>query len=170
MQERGILSGEKSSEKYVGDFRGGIQQAGILQHTCLVFVRSTFSTNCLPYCSKDSREIILVQIKTFKYTVYTARVADVEGAQERRSTKGQGLLRKEGPPTYAILSRNSVLSRFTRFLKGFHRAFNESHPAFIKLSKKAILLPKSFQRNPSRLRRAFNKSHLAFVELPLWWQ
>ena len=48
MQERGILSGEKSSEKYVGDFRGGIQQAGILQHTCLVFVRSTFSTNCLP--------------------------------------------------------------------------------------------------------------------------
>ena len=39
MQERGILSGEKSSEKYVGDFRGGIQQAGILQHTCLVFVQ-----------------------------------------------------------------------------------------------------------------------------------
>ena len=47
------------------------------------------------------------------------RVADVEGAQERRSTKGQGLLRKEGPPTYAILSRNLVLSQFTRFLKGF---------------------------------------------------
>ena len=62
------------------------------------------------------------------------RVADVEGAQERRSTKGQGLLRKEGPPTYAILSRNLVLSRFTPFLKGFHRAFNESHPAFVDLS------------------------------------
>ena len=52
------------------------------------------------------------------------RVAEVEGARERRSPKGQGLLRKEGPPTYAILSRNLVLSRFTRFLKGFHRAFN----------------------------------------------
>ena len=67
------------------------------------------------------------------------RVTDVEGAQERRSTKGQGLLRKEGPPTYAILSQNQVLSRFTPFLKGFHRAFNESHPAFIELSMKAIL-------------------------------
>ena len=53
-----------------------------------------------------------------------SRVAEVEGARERRSPKGQGLLRKEGPPTYAILSRNLVLSRFTRFLKGFHRAFN----------------------------------------------
>ena len=31
------------------------------------------------------------------------RVAEVEGAQERRSTKDQGLLRKEGPPAYAIL-------------------------------------------------------------------
>ena len=56
------------------------------------------------------------------------RVADVEGPRERRSPKGQGLLRKEGPPKYAILSQNLVLSRFTRFLKGFHRTFNESHP------------------------------------------
>ena len=32
-----------------------------------------------------------------------SRVAEVEGAQERRSTKDQGLLRKEGPPAYAIL-------------------------------------------------------------------
>ena len=37
-----------------------------------------------------------------------SRVAEVEGARERRSPKGQGLLRKEGPPTYAILSRNLV--------------------------------------------------------------
>ena len=37
------------------------------------------------------------------------RVAEVEGARERRSPQGQGLLRKEGPPTYAILSRNLVL-------------------------------------------------------------
>ena len=60
------------------------------------------------------------------YTLHRdgCRVAEVEGARERRSLKGQGLLRKEGPPTYAILSRNLVLSQFTRFLKGFHRAFN----------------------------------------------
>ena len=43
-------------------------------------------------------------------------------------------------PEDPILSRNLVLSRFTPFLKGFHRAFNESHPAFIELSTKAILL------------------------------
>ena len=60
--------------------------------------------------------------------------------RERRSPKGQGLLRKEGPPTYAILSQNSVFSRFTHFLKDFHRALNESHPAFVELSTKAILL------------------------------
>ena len=64
------------------------------------------------------------------------RMANVGRARERRSTEGQGLLRKEGPPTYAILLRNLVLSRFTRFLKGFRRAPNESHPAFIKLSTK----------------------------------
>ena len=58
------------------------------------------------------------------------RVAEVARAREQRSPKGQGLLRKEGPPTYAILSRNLVMSRFTHFLTGFHRAFNKSHPAF----------------------------------------
>ena len=67
-------------------------------------------------------------------------VADVEGARDQRSPKGQGLLRKEGPPTCAILSRNSVLLRFTRFLKGFRRALNKSHPAFVEHSTKAILL------------------------------
>ena len=52
--------------------------------------------------------------------------------RERRSPKGQGLIRKEGPPTYAILLRNLVLSQFTR---------NERHPdpAFVELSTKAIL-------------------------------
>ena len=64
------------------------------------------------------------------------RVADVEGPRDRRSPKGQGLLRKEGPPTYAILSRNLVLSRFTRFLNGHHRAFYESHPTLGVFSTK----------------------------------
>ena len=61
------------------------------------------------------------------YTVHTyfsdTRVTEVEGARERRSPKGQGLLRKEGPPTYAILSRNLVWKAFTG------------------LSTKSILLP-----------------------------
>ena len=47
------------------------------------------------------------------------RVAEVARAREQRSPKGQGLLRKEGASTYAILSRNLLLSQFTRFLKGF---------------------------------------------------
>ena len=68
------------------------------------------------------------------------RVAEVGGPQDRRSTKGQGLLRKKGPPTYTFLSQNSVLSRFTHFLKGFRRALNESHPAFVEHSAKVILL------------------------------
>ena len=72
--------------------------------------------------------------------VVESRVAEVGGPQDRRSTKGQGLLRKEGPPTYAILSQNSALSRFTRFLKGFCKALNESHPAFIEYSAQVILL------------------------------
>ena len=37
------------------------------------------------------------------------RVADVARAREQRSPKGQGLLQKERPPTYAILSQNLVL-------------------------------------------------------------
>ena len=60
-------------------------------------------------------------------------VADVEKPQYRRYPKGQGLLRKEGPPKYAILSQNLVLSRFTLFMNGHHRAFVE--PTFVELSE-----------------------------------
>ena len=45
--------------------------------------------------------------------------------------------RKE--PQHTLFCRET-LSQFTRSLKGFHRAFNESHPAFIEFSTKAILL------------------------------
>ena len=68
------------------------------------------------------------------WLLFGCRVADVAHARKRRSPKGQGLLWKEGPPTYAILSQNLVLSRLTCVLNGFHRALNESHPAFVKLS------------------------------------
>ena len=84
------------------------------------------------------------------------RVADVEGPRDRRSPKGQGLLRKEGPPTYAILSRNLELSRYTRFMNGHHRAFNESQlsqPAFEGLPTKVSLLSESFWR--ARFQRVF---------------
>ena len=69
-----------------------------------------------------------------------ARMADVARTREQRSPKGEGLLRKGGPLTYAILSRNLVLSGFMRFLKGFRRALNKSQHAFIELSTKIILL------------------------------
>ena len=128
---------------------------GVFSNTSLLSAVYGFNTNGSDYPPQMNK---ILQLDA-------CRVADVARACERRSPKGQGLLRKEGPPTYAILSRNLVLSRFTRFLKGFHRVFNESHPAFIKLTIRAILLSKSFQQKPSCFRRAFNKSHLAFVEL-----
>ena len=47
----------------------------------------------------------------------------------------------------------------------FRRAFNESHPAFVELSSKAILFLSIIQQKSSCFRRAFNESHPAFVEL-----
>ena len=93
----------------------------------------------------QSREAVIYQHRYFSHigegvVADCPRVAEVGGLRDRRSTTGQGLLRQKGPPTYAILSRNSILSRFTRFLKGFRRALNESHPAFVEHSTKAILL------------------------------
>ena len=96
--------------------------------TCVTFKALTCGT--LSIKTSSLTFLFLIHNKLFIFNVIFSfqlllnRVAEVEGARERRSPKGQGLLRKEGPPTYAILSRNLVLSRFTRFLKGFHRAFN----------------------------------------------
>ena len=68
------------------------------------------------------------------------RVADVEGAQERRSTKGQGLLRKEGPQ-HTLFCHKTL---YCRDLRAFWKAFTG-------LWTKAILLS------------TFNESYLAFV-------
>ena len=84
-------------------------------------------------------------------------MADVGGPRDRRSPKGQGLLRKEGPPTYAILSQNLVLSQFTRFMHGHHRAFYKSHPTLGVLSTKVSYV--------SLLLKPSNKSQPAFGEL-----
>ena len=62
-----------------------------------------------------------------------SKVADVLGPWDRRLPKGQGLLQKVEPPTFAILSQNLVLSQFTSFLKCFCQALNESHSAFIEV-------------------------------------
>ena len=86
-----------------------------------------------------------------------ARVADVKVPQYRRYPKGQRLLQKEGPPTYAILSQNLVLSRFTRFLNGHHRAFYKSHPTLGVFSTKVSLLLKGFQQKSACLGRFFFK-------------
>ena len=103
-------------------------------------------------------------------------MADVEGPQDRRSPKGQGLLRKEGPPTYAIFSRNLILSRFTRFMNGHHRAFYKkssyfgsvfiesqlSQLAFEGLPTKVSLLSESFRRVSREFSESFRR---AFGEL-----
>ena len=106
-------------------------------------------------------------------------VATVQGAR-CCATGGHRKVRvfyeRKDPPKYTILSRNLVLSQFKRLLKGFHRASNESHPAFVELWTKAILLSQSFQQkvfcfcstfneSQSCFCRAFNESHPALVEL-----
>ena len=85
------------------------------------------------------------------------RVADVGEPRERWCTKGQGLLRKEGHPTYAILFQNLVSSRLTRFLRGHHGALYKSHPALGVFSTKVSLLLKGFQQKSARFRRAFGE-------------
>ena len=102
--------------------------------------------------------------RTILKQLLVPRVADVGGPRDRRSPKGQGLLRKEGPPTYAILSRNLVLSRFTRFLNGHHRAFYKSHPTLGVFSTKVSLLLNGFQQKSACFQRA--RFQIAFVEFP----
>ena len=90
-------------------------------------------------------------------------MTEVGGMREWRSPKCEGLLRKEGPRTYAILSRNLLLSQFICFLKGFRRAFNESNPAFGELSMNVNMLSEDFQQMSACLwracfQRAFNES------------
>ena len=77
----------------------------------------------------------------------------------------------------AKLSIVAIYSLFERLSQSierkpscFRRAFSKSHPAFVELSMKAILLLQSFQPKPSCFRRAFNESHSAFVELSQGFQ
>ena len=72
------------------------------------------------------------RLKTRSGWVRMADVAQVAFTERSgSSTKGR---------TYAILLQNLILSRFTRFSKGFHRALNENYPAFEERSTKTILL------------------------------
>ena len=104
--------------------------------------------------SPNTFAIIIFVIRDFvKY-----RVAEVGGTQTWHFPKGQGLLRKKGPPRWTILLRNWLLSQFTQYLKGFRRAFNESHHSFGELFPKVSLLSTIY------LWRAFNKSQPAFRE------
>ena len=121
------------------------------QYASLLHVWSYWTTDDVRPCkSKENlsgwRRSALI-LRRRKADSYHSRVADVEGTRERRSPKGRGLLRKEGPQTYASLSRNLVLSRFTRFLNCHHRAFYKSHPTF-------------------NFGSFFNESQLAFEGLP----
>ena len=99
---------------------------------------------------KQQSDLRLVTLRIMSRTP-RIRVADVARAREQRSPKGQGLLRKEGPPTYAILSQNNsivvIYTLFERLSQDFQRkpsclrrAFNKSNPAFVDLSTKALLL------------------------------
>ena len=47
--------------------------------------------------------------------------------------------KRKGPDIRYFVAKLSIVAIYA-FLKGFHRAFNESHLAFVELSTKAILL------------------------------
>ena len=68
------------------------------------------------------------------------------GTAGRAVDERSGSSTKGRPPTYAILLQNLVMSRFTRFSKGHHRAFYESLPALGVFSTKVSLLLKGFQQ------------------------
>ena len=92
-----------------------------------------------PHALKCCRNEYLVQMMSCPSDIFSkqgGRCWDTALLQYRRYPKGQGLLRKEGPPTYPILSQNLVLSRFTRFMNGHHRALYESHPTLGVFSTK----------------------------------
>ena len=57
-------------------------------------------------CNDDDYKDVCLYAVMLIIEIIQRRVAEVARAREQRSPKGQGLLRKEGPPTYAILSRN----------------------------------------------------------------
>ena len=92
----------------------------------------------LCYCSACQVADLFTYFNTFSFNSsnfiklknVSIRVPDVPDAR----WKVRVFYERKGPPTYAILSR------FTRFLNGFHRAFNESHDAFVELSTKDILI------------------------------
>ena len=57
------------------------------------------------------------------------------------STERPGSSTKGRTPNTRYFVAKPSSSQITRFLKGFHRALNESHPAFIELSTEVILDP-----------------------------
>ena len=68
-------------------------------------------------------------------------MADVEGPWDRRSPKGQGLLRKEGPPKYAnLVDKLSIVAIYALYERP----------------------PKSFLRKSSYFESVFNERQLAF--------
>ena len=84
---------------------------------------SSMNNLCL-YCSRvwafnwsgRAKKLHLWSQKTsieMRKIIFIGRVPEVGGPRDRQSPKGQGPLQKEGPPKYAIISRNLVLSQFT---------------------------------------------------------
>ena len=62
------------------------------------------------------RCVLCVRGQILFYCELRAVEADVEGAQERRFTKGQGLLRKEGPPKISyFVAKLSIVSIYALF-------------------------------------------------------
>ena len=88
-------------------------------------------------------------------------MADGGELRERQCTKGQGLLRREGPPNIRYFIAKLGIVAIYAVWKGRYRAFYKSHPALGMFSTKVSLLLKGFQQKVSLLLVSFWR---AFVE------
>ena len=101
-----------------------------------------------------------------------ARVADIDGARERRSPKGQGLLQKEGPPKLSIVAIYMFFSKafmelstkFSLLLKGFQQKSACFQRAFVELSEsfRRACFRRAFRELSESLRRAFRELSESF--------
>ena len=102
------------------------------------------------------------------FVIDEVRVAEVGGPRDRRSTKGSST--KEGPPTYSILSRNSVLSRFTLNLPSIYLQFT---PIYLTLPQFTLnCINDVFTREFANLlsTKALSDSAMVHISILPYWQ
>ena len=95
-----------------------------------------------------------------------SRVAHVARAA---LTERSGSSTKGRTPNIRYFDAKSLAKSLLRKPSCFRRAFNKSHPAFVELSTKVILLSKSFQQKWSCFRRALGETAFGEPAFPQYF-